>query len=61
MNNDFDFDKNYVLGGAEMRSLESICKVMFGDGSSLDPDKRRDTANLLRVIIDNAIELEEYE
>ena len=41
----------YYIEQGQFDKLESINNKLFGDGSSLDPDVRRDMANLMFVVL----------
>ena len=45
----------------QIRILEQINTDLFGDGRSLDPDKRRDMANQMFVILEEIKEQETTE
>lgn len=38
------------------KELRAINLALFGDGSHLTPDKRRDLANRMQIVLDRAIE-----
>jgi hypothetical protein len=41
----------YLLDTAHYQLLRSLEKALYGDGSALTPDKRRDLANLLNLVM----------
>jgi hypothetical protein len=49
----------YLIEPEEFEKLKRINKDLFGDGSHLDPDKRRDMANLMHLILNDAIPVKE--
>lgn len=45
----------YCIELNDFEKLQGINKALFGDGTILHPDKRRDLANLMFVILEKAI------
>jgi hypothetical protein len=45
----------YLIELDDFNKLKQINKDLFGDGSTLDPDKRRDMANLMHLVLNDAI------
>ena len=45
----------YVLEAHDFANLQAICKALFGDGTALTPDQRRDLANLMHVALSHAV------
>jgi hypothetical protein len=43
----------YGFDPHEVDHFENICKQLYGDGTTLDPDTRRDMANKMRHILNN--------
>lgn len=41
----------YYIEEPDFRTLQTLCRRMFGDGSALTTDDRRDIANLFSVIL----------
>lgn len=53
-------DKMYVVEGRTMQYLQFVMEKLYGDGSSLSADERRDLANGLNAhLTQNVVEYEE--
>jgi hypothetical protein len=44
----------YAFEPEQFAKLQQINKELFGDGTSLTPDRRRDLANLMHLILNAA-------
>lgn len=44
----------YAFEPEDMARLRTINTKLFGDGTRLTPDARRDLANLMRLVLDRA-------
>jgi hypothetical protein len=42
---------NYFIDRDQLKRLNDINKAMFGDGSNLTPDRRRDLANSMWLLL----------
>lgn len=42
----------YFLDAGQLIQLQQVMQALFGDGSTLTPDKRRDLANTMDVLLD---------
>lgn len=52
---------NYIVEADDFRKLLMLKKALFSDGTHLTPDRRRDLANILDVILNRAIPIIEKE
>jgi hypothetical protein len=44
----------YLFEPHDFTKLQAICKALFGDGTHMTADQRRDLANLMRITLDHA-------
>ncbi len=49
----------YAFEPDDMEVLRKISKALYGNGSIIHPDQRRDLANLLNKVLGRAIPLED--
>jgi len=45
-------DPVYFVDQRQLYHLEQVTQKLFGDGTTLSPDNRRDLANLMRLVVD---------
>ena len=51
--------KAYVIFESEFQGLKVLKKFMYGDGTAMNPDERRDWANWIdQVLLRNVIEID---
>jgi hypothetical protein len=49
----------YAFEPSDYRELQVMCRRLFGDGTHMTTDQRRDLANLLHVLIGRAVAITE--
>ena len=56
------YEKIYGIEGYNLKKIEAVMKRLYGDGSSLSSDERRDLADILCVLLnsDVFVELTDY-
>jgi hypothetical protein len=48
-------DRVYILEMQDFQTLRAVSTRLFGDGTALTPDQRRDLANTMHVTLNNAM------
>ena len=48
-------DPNYILESQDFETLRTVCKRLYGDGSHMTADQRRDLANLMHLTLSKAM------
>lgn len=49
----------YLIDAGDMTVLRSVLRRLYGDGTHITPDQRRDLANTMSVVLERAVPVQE--